>query len=91
MKFFIIKIDFDVDDDYERVHNYFKYKSVNIHFLHSFIPPHKVEYIIEHLSEIGVQNWKKHLDEQGFKYKMYVADYDKVKTSANGGICTNVR
>jgi len=90
-QFFIIKIEFDVDDDYDRVHNYFKYHSVNINFYHSFIPPHKVEYIIEYLSETGVQNWKKHLDEQGFRYKMFVADYDQVKTSANGAIYTNAR
>ena len=71
----------EVDGTHDKVHDLFKRSSVKITYWHSIVPPNKVEYEIGPLSEEGFNSWLKAFDSTGCKYRVFKADYDKVKDS----------
>lgn len=77
MKDFYVKFTVEVWDDYSKVHQLMMYQSVQIAFWKSFVPPHRVEYIIGPLSQLGVDNWKIKFDEIGCKYTAEVREVER--------------
>ena len=47
-----------LDDKYDELIEYLKYKSYQKTFWHSFAPPHKIEFSFENLSQKGIDSMK---------------------------------
>jgi hypothetical protein len=41
-----LKFHVDVDETYDKIHDMFKNTSVNIKYMRSFVPPHRVVYTV---------------------------------------------
>jgi hypothetical protein len=67
-----VKFTVEVWDDYDKVHDLMKYQSVQIEFWKSFVPPHRVVYVLGPLTDLGVENWTKEFNKVGCKYTMEV-------------------
>lgn len=55
---FTLKVHLPVDDTYEKLSELLKRESYKKIYWHSFAPPHKFEYIFEHLTEKQIEGYK---------------------------------
>ena len=74
-----LTINVDVDDKIDEVHQLFKCRGVYQTFWHSFVPPHRMSYLIGPLTETGVENWLKIFNDLGVKYTAKTGSWDKTK------------
>lgn len=55
---FTLKVHLPVDETYNELAELLKRESYKKIYWHSFIPPHKLEYIFEHFTEKQVEGYK---------------------------------
>lgn len=80
MTLYTYTVTFDVDDNYEIVHNLFRYTSVKINYWKAFTPPNYVDYILGPLTQKGIDNWREKLMKTTIPFKEYVEEIHDILT-----------
>lgn len=77
--YYIVRFVVDVDEKYPSVLGHFIYRDVHVNFKENLTPPNQAEIVLGPYEEHVINMWKERIRGTGATFKMYVAEWDKVK------------
>ena len=77
--YYIVRFVFDVDQNWHKVYSKFMFRDVHINYKEQLVLPHKAEIVLGPLEERTYKEWQQNFEGTGCNFKVYVAEYEKVK------------